>query len=90
MSTRRSFPGSVVVEVNKIYVFGGKSTGYDYTEEQLEAFPPPEGFQIHGEVALDSAEELDLETGVWKPLPRMPQKMDTSFAFLLSGTETSP
>ena len=86
MSTPRSFPGSVVVE-DSICVFGGKSTGYDYSEEQLEAFPPPEGFQVHGEVALDSAEELDLETGVWKPLPRMPDKTDQCFAFLLCDPE---
>ena len=41
-----------------------------------------------GEV-LDSAEELDLATGIWMPLPRMPYKTEKCFAFLLSGTEGS-
>ena len=44
-----------------------------------------------GRIALDSAEELDLTTGVWKPLPRMPHKMPRKcYAFLLSGTQKSP
>ena len=41
-------------------------------------------------VAVDSAEELDLATGVWKPLPRMPHKFEFCYAFLLSGTASSP
>ena len=91
MSIRRSFPGSVVVE-GSICVFGG-NTRYPYEDgdgnHNIEHDINDGGFHFHVSVALDSAEELDLATGIWKPLPRMPYKTDNCFAFLLSGTEGS-
>ena len=75
MSTGRFWPGAVAVE-GRICVFGGyMSIGTEGLDE--------------GE-ALDTAEELDLATGVLKPLPQMPHKIGECFAFLLSGVESSP
>ena len=74
MSTGRKQSGAVVVE-GRICVFGG-SAGYDDESEDEDV-----------EEIFDSAEELDLATGIWTPLPRMPHKVDAPFAFLLSEKE---
>ena len=80
MSTGRRYAGAVVVE-GRICVFGGNS-GF-----VLTGALSPDGDGDVEEDPLDSAEELDLATGVWKPLPRMPYKLGKACsAFLLSGT----
>lgn len=68
MSTGRLTPGAVIVE-GSICVFGGTS-GWESGDEDESSF--------------DSAEELDLTTRRWKPLPRMPHKMGNCFSTLLS------
>ena len=57
--------------VGRICAFGGSAE-----------LPPESG---DTEDLLDSAEELDMATGFWTPLPRMPHELDSPSAFLLSG-----
>ena len=59
--------------VGRICAFGGSAE-----------LPPESG---DPDELVDSAGDLDLATGFWTPLPRMPYKVDAPFAFLLSEKE---